>query len=139
MGLPSFDIIAQGLTLLLDPDHLMWLALGMVAGLLVGGIPGFNDTNFLAMMLVGALLFGPDSLVSGAVSQDIGGPHAAALACGIINGLGSIGAIFQGFMTDYVSRTYGWDMLFIIFQFLAILATLSLLPFFRVRPEEEPT
>ena len=59
MDLPSFDIIAQGLTLLLDPDHLMWLALGMIAGLVVGGIPGFNDTNFLAMMLPFSIYLGP--------------------------------------------------------------------------------
>jgi len=43
--------MAQGLMLLMDPTHLMWLALGMLIGLVVGGIPGFNDTNFLAMML----------------------------------------------------------------------------------------
>ncbi|MBI9086308.1 MAG: tripartite tricarboxylate transporter permease [Desulfobacterales bacterium] len=47
----SLDVMASGLTLLLHPNHLMWLALGMVAGLVVGAIPGFNDTNFLAMML----------------------------------------------------------------------------------------
>ena len=40
MELPSIDVMAQGLTLLLDPEHFMWLALGMAAGLVVGGIPG---------------------------------------------------------------------------------------------------
>ena len=59
MDLPNIDIVAQGLTLLLDPEHLMWLALGMVAGLVVGGIPGFNDTNFLAMMLPFSIYLGP--------------------------------------------------------------------------------
>lgn len=59
MDLPSIDIMAQGLTLLLDPTHLMWLALGMIAGLVVGGIPGFNDTNFLAMMLPFSIYLGP--------------------------------------------------------------------------------
>lgn len=90
--------------------------------------------NFLAMMLVGALLFGPDALISGAVAQDVGGPHAAALACGMVNGIGSIGAILQGSLIAYVTTRYGWDGLFIAFQILAIMATLTLLPFFRQRP-----
>jgi sugar phosphate permease len=41
----------------------------------------------------GALLYGPDSLLSGAAAQDLGGPNAAALAIGMINGLGSVGAV----------------------------------------------
>ena len=55
----SLDVMASGLTLLLHPNHLMWLALGMVAGLVVGAIPGFNDTNFLAMMLPFSVYLGP--------------------------------------------------------------------------------
>ncbi len=90
--------------------------------------------NFIAMMLVGALLFGPDSLISGVVSQDLGGPHAAALACGMINGLGSLGAILQGYLTSYVSTTYGWDTLFIVFQLLAVAGAVALLPYVWSRP-----
>jgi putative tricarboxylic transport membrane protein len=51
--------MASGLDLLLQPSHLMWLGLGMVAGLMVGAIPGFNDTNFLAMMLPFSVYLGP--------------------------------------------------------------------------------
>ena len=90
--------------------------------------------NFLTMMLVGACLFGPDSLVAGAVAQDVGGPHAAGLATGFVNGLGSLGAILQAYVTVEVSKTYGWDALFIVFQLLAVVATLALLPFFSRRP-----
>lgn len=92
--------------------------------------------TYATMMLIGALLFGPDSIVSGAVSQDLGGPHAAALACGMINGLGSLGAILQGYLVRYMSDNYGWEALFTVFQVLAVIATLSLLPFFRVRPKD---
>jgi sugar phosphate permease len=52
--------------------------------------------NFLALALVGFFLYGPDSLLSGAAAQDLGGAAAAATAAGIINGGGSIGATFQG-------------------------------------------
>jgi len=51
MEIASIDVIFSGLTLLLEPQHLMWLALGMFIGLVIGAIPGFNDTNFLAMVL----------------------------------------------------------------------------------------
>ncbi len=55
----GIDIILSGLDLLLQPSHLMWLALGMLSGLIVGAIPGFNDTNFLAMMLPFSVYLGP--------------------------------------------------------------------------------
>lgn len=51
MDLLSMNEILSGITLLMQPQHLMWLALGMLAGLIIGAIPGFNDTNFLAMVL----------------------------------------------------------------------------------------
>lgn len=57
--MPEADIIYSGLSLLLQPSHLMWLGLGMLVGLIVGGVPGFNDTNFLAMMLPFSIYLGP--------------------------------------------------------------------------------
>jgi putative tricarboxylic transport membrane protein len=59
MGLPGIEVIGDGLLTLMQFDHLGWLALGMIAGLVVGGIPGFNDTNFLAMMLPFSVYLGP--------------------------------------------------------------------------------
>ncbi len=90
--------------------------------------------NILGLSLVGGTLFAADSLVSGSASQDLGGPHASALACGLVNGVGSIGGIVQGFVTVYVSDTYGWDALFQLFMVLAFVSALPLLPFLRVRP-----
>jgi len=63
MALPGIEVIGDGLSLLLRPDSLLWLALGMLAGLVVGGIPGFNDTNFLAMMLPFSIYLGPMNAV----------------------------------------------------------------------------
>ena len=71
--------------------------------------------NFLSMALVGFLLFGPDSLISGAAAQDAGGAEAAALAAGLINGIGSLGAILQEVVTRSVSARWGWDGLFHVF------------------------
>jgi sugar phosphate permease len=117
--------VAAGMTALLA------LALGLYGSVGADSVA----LNFAVMMLVGMLLYGPDALVSGAVAQDLGGPHAAALGCGMINGIGSVGAIAQGLVTTTVSAAYGWDALFVVFQLLAVVATLTLLPFFAVRPK----
>ena len=53
------------------------------------------------LMLIGAMIGGPDSVLGGACTQDTcerAGASAAVLAtaCGITNGFGSVGAIAQG-------------------------------------------
>lgn len=115
------------------------MSAGLVGALWLHSALGNQEVGvtYASMMLIGALLFGPDTLVSGAVSQDLGGPYAAALACGVINGLGSLGAICQGYMVDYVSDNYGWEALFSVFMVLAVVATLTLLPFFFHRPADD--
>jgi len=90
--------------------------------------------NFLSMMLVGALLFGPDALVSGAAAQDAGGAHAAAAGCGFVNGIGSIGGAMEGLVTVAVAETLGWGALFYVFMGLALASAALLVPLARWRP-----
>jgi sugar phosphate permease len=47
------------------------------------------------MALIGFTLYGPDALMSGAGAMDVGSPKQAVLAAGVINGMGSIGAVVQ--------------------------------------------
>jgi sugar phosphate permease len=84
--------------------------------------------NFAGMALVGFFLFGPDALISAAAAQDAGGRAGTSTAAGWINGMGSIGAVFQGVLTAEVSRRLGWDALFVLFVALSLLAALALLP-----------
>jgi sugar phosphate permease len=70
------------------------------------------------------MLFGPDNLIAGAIGQDLGGPRAASTAVGIINGVGSIGAILQGVFTVTISARYGWSALFVTLPVLAITASM---------------
>ncbi len=84
--------------------------------------------NILSMALVGMLLVGPDSLISGACAQDIGGNLKAASVAGIINGIGSVGAICQGMVTAFISRKWGWNFLFYFFVLVATFSSLVLLP-----------
>ena len=90
--------------------------------------------NFVGLALIGGTLFAADAQVSGSASQDVGGSHASALACGIVNGIGSIGGVVQGFVTVYVADTYGWDALFQVFMAMSLAAAIILAPFSNVRP-----
>jgi sugar phosphate permease len=82
--------------------------------------------NFAGMALVGFCLFGPDALISGAAAQDVGGAAAAATAAGVINGMGSIGAILQGWVTVRLSEALGWNALFYLFVALALASAFAL-------------
>jgi sugar phosphate permease len=111
---------------------LLGLAIALFVYTRVGGLG--HATNFVAMAIVGALLYGPDSLLSGAAAQDLGGPRAAALAIGMINGLGSVGAVSQEFITRSVSAISGWNAVFYVLLVSAVAAALLLAPTFRRGP-----
>jgi OPA family sugar phosphate sensor protein UhpC-like MFS transporter len=84
--------------------------------------------NALGLAAIGALLFGPDALLSGAAAQDAGGPYAAAAATGLVNGVGSIGGMFAGLAIPQISKALGWTALFPSLVALALLSALVLVP-----------
>lgn len=88
--------------------------------------------HVVALALVGMLLFGPDALLSGAAAQDVGGAHAAS-AVGLVNAIGSAGALLQGALVASVQARFGWPALFHVFVGLALLACVCLLPSLRSR------
>jgi sugar phosphate permease len=114
---------------------LIGLAMALFAYTKVGG--SSQGANFAVMALVGALLYGPDALLSGAAAQDLGGRQAAALAIGMINGLGSIGAVSQELITRTVSHAVGWNGVFYVLLVSALAAALLLVPTFRT-PRRAP-
>jgi sugar phosphate permease len=90
--------------------------------------------NFSGMALVGFMLFGPDALLSATAAQDLGGDRGAGTAAGVINGVGSLGAIAQGSVTAWVAATYGWATLFTLFVWLSVLCSAMLVVYsFRER------
>lgn len=78
--------------------------------------------NIALLAAVGFLLFGPDSLLSGTMSQEIGGSRATARVAGIINGMGSVGATLSPLLVAWVSEKLGWAMLFYGFVGVTVLA-----------------
>lgn len=78
---------------------MMTLSFVLMSTLGAGSVVFFT----LAMALAGLMLFGPDSLLSGAGAIDVGSRRGALAAAGIINGMGSIGPIFQ---EEIIGRMY---------------------------------
>ncbi len=86
----------------------------------------------IALAPVGFMLFGPDSLMTGAAAMDVGSKRVALAAAGIINGMGACGSVAQEFV---VSRMYdqnngdigGILFLFIIASLTSLLAIIVLL------------
>lgn len=78
--------------------------------------------NAAILATVGFLLFGPDSLLSGTMAQDLGGRAATGRVAGIINGMGSVGAIFSPVLVAQFTKHLGWDALFYGFFALTLLA-----------------
>lgn len=96
--------------------------------------------NGLCMALVGFLLFGPDTLISGAAAQDIGGSKATGAVAGVINGLGSLGAVLQAPLTMLLKHLWGWTAVFSAFVVIALLSGCALLALALAspRPSQRP-
>ena len=114
----------------LSSDSLAYSVLNAVgAGLIVVSLLFAFHLSALLMevfwVLIGFVLFGPDALVSGVAAQDLGGTAAAGTAAGMINGIGSIGAVLQGLVTAFVAQRYGWDAMFVVFGGLSMVAAVA--------------
>jgi sugar phosphate permease len=104
---------------------LMWLV-GMSSAILFVTLLG----------LIGFTAMGPDSLLSGACAMDVGTRRQAALAAGVINGLGSIGPILQEPSIGWLMQSYGMNsvlLLLVVVVFLTTIGTGLLLRFERGR------
>jgi sugar phosphate permease len=94
--------------------------------------------NLVVLALCGFFLFGPDAIVSATAAQDLGGPRAAAIAAGIINGLGSLGQIAAGPLAPSDPRGANWGFIFRVLGGCTAIAALILAPFWRRgRPETQ--
>lgn len=93
----------------------------------------------LIVSLAGIFCYGPDTLLSGALAQDIGEEKAAATATGLVEGIGHLGALFSPYVAVYISRRYGWDYLFPILAASAFAAATALTPIWNLAPQRLDT
>lgn len=83
--MPSVDIINSALSLLFQPKVLGWLFIGIIGGYIVGAIPGFNDTNFLAMVLPFTIYLGPMEAVIFMMAVYCGSQTAGSIPAILVN------------------------------------------------------
>ena len=103
----------------------------VIVGMTVGMVFAFMFLAFVGvhslwmfgvgLSLCGFMLMGPDSLLSGVGAIDVGGRRRAVLAAGLINGLGSIGPIFQEEIIGYLLDTQGYDAVFNLLIVVALM------------------
>jgi sugar phosphate permease len=87
------DRLFGGRRTLLSLLMLVGMLLGCVSLALLGSL---SVTWFvISIAIIGFMLFGPDSLLSGPGAIDLGSPRMAVMIAGIINGTGSFGAVLQ--------------------------------------------
>jgi sugar phosphate permease len=77
--------------------------------------------------LAGFTLYGPDSLISGVGAIDVGSKRGALAAAGIINGMGSIGPIFQEQLIGWMYRFYNQDLLPVLVMLIIVATTGALM------------
>eukprot|EP01060_Flectonema_neradi_P009664 TRINITY_DN1687_c0_g1_i6.p1 TRINITY_DN1687_c0_g1~~TRINITY_DN1687_c0_g1_i6.p1 ORF type:complete len:170 (+),score=27.09 TRINITY_DN1687_c0_g1_i6:182-691(+) len=79
---------------------------------------------------VGLFLLGFDSLLTGAVIQDLatraGMPSQVSAISGFIGGSGSFGSILQGFLTTIITNHVSWEALWFSLFALVTIACVSL-------------
>lgn len=78
--------------------------------------------NVAGIALIGMMLYGPDTLMQGAASQDAGTPESAATAAGLICGIASAGQLVSPHATALLATRYGWDALFQFFVLVSLAA-----------------
>ncbi len=71
------------------------------------------------------MLMGPDSLLAGVGAIDVGGKGNAIVAAGIINGLGSIGPIFQEEIIGWLLDHHGYQAIFKLLVAMSILGIIG--------------
>ena len=100
-------------------------------------IPGSEPVWLMVGLgLVGFTLYGPYSLMAGAVAMDFGSKHASATAAGIIDAVGAIGAIVTGVGMGYLIDAYGWTNAFNIILSLSVVSMLLSFTLWNLRPRQ---
>jgi OPA family glycerol-3-phosphate transporter-like MFS transporter len=117
---------------------IFWMTCGCLVATTAMWMVGLTSPLLFILLLglIGFMAMGPDSLLSGAGAMDVGNRRQAAVAAGVINGLGSIGPILQEPAIGWLKQTKGLDAVFgllVVIVFLTTIATGLLAKFERRR------
>ena len=117
---------------------IFWMTCGCLVMTTAMWMVGLTSPVLFVVLLglIGFTAMGPDSLLAGAAAMDVGNRRQAAVAAGVINGLGSIGPILQEPAIGWLKQTKGLDAVFgllVVIVFLTTIATGLLAKFERRR------
>jgi len=90
----------------------------------------------IGLCVINFMIYGPDSIMTGAAAMDFGTRRGAATAAGFINGCGSIGSAIQEPLLGYLGLRFGYDYFFYIFIPLAIIPAILMLTQWNTRPDK---
>jgi sugar phosphate permease len=112
------------------------LCLGLAATLVGFGFAQDAPIAVAGVLLAvaGFTLYGPYSLLSGAIAIDLGSRHAAATAGGIIDGVGYVGAALSGSGMGWLIDALGWEASFLVLAGAAGVCVVVAFFAWRVRP-----
>jgi sugar phosphate permease len=112
------------------------LSLLITAGIMLFGLSEINNQWIMAgfFFAVGVFLFGPDTLISGTAAMDFGTKRGAGTAAGVVNGVGSLGAILGGWLPGYLTTENDWSTLFYVFLVGIMTSAIVLIPLWNARP-----
>jgi len=106
---------------------IFWMTLGCLGFTFLMWFIGLSSVTVFVVLLglIGFTAMGPDSLLSGACAMDAGNRRQAALAAGIINGLGSVGPIIQEPVIGWLKQTAGVHAVLLLLVGVGCLTTIG--------------
>ena len=112
------------------------IGLLLTAGTMLLGINPIHQPWLMSVFffLIGFFLFGPDSIISGTAAMDFGTKKRSGTAAGLVNGVGSIGAILGGYLPGVVTTEDDWSAVFYIFIGGLLLSAALLSPLWNTLP-----
>ncbi|HYG21789.1 MAG TPA: MFS transporter [Verrucomicrobiae bacterium] len=106
------------------------LCLFLLGGLLfaLDHLPATRWALGASLFLLGFLAYAPDAMIAGVAVVDFGAKKGASTATGLVNGLGSIGAMAGGVIPGLLQESWGWQGVFNCLGAAVVFAGLLLLP-----------
>nr|AKN21658.1 slc37a-2 [Schmidtea mediterranea] len=118
-----------------SPVTVLSLILTIPALVVYRNAPGDVLTNSIYLTITGIVIGGPATLISSAISADLGSEpllsgNAAALSTvtGIIDGTGSVGAAIGQVCVPLIQNRFQWQAVFIFFMIMISITIVCILP-----------
>ena len=94
--------------------------------LVMDDLPATRVVLGASYLLIGLLVFVPDTILNGPAAVDFGTKQGAATVAGFVNGAGSVGAILGGTLPGFFAGRWGWGGVFTLLGVMALTAAVLL-------------